>query len=350
MCPPPRPHRYPRPRIVVSRCITFDPVRYDGSIILDMLVDRMKPFVDFIPVCPEVGIGLGVPRDPIRIVRTDAGDRLVQPATGRDLTEEMERFAREFLGRLPPVDGFILKERSPSSAKTGAKVFPDAVSATPVARGPGTFGRAVLARFGRLPVEGEGRLRDAGVRDHFLTAVFTLARFREARDAGQVRALARFHEENRLLLMAASGRALRTMDRLVANRDVTPPEEAFTQYRDLLLAALRRPSSVSAKSRVLALVEDCFMDRVPGREKRRFHASLRRYRGGLTTSGEPKRLVLAWFTRYSVQPPEDPGFGELPLGDQTFFSPYPEELDIREGEPLERRKDNRQGSGRVQRR
>ncbi|HMK16240.1 MAG TPA: DUF523 domain-containing protein, partial [Methanomicrobiales archaeon] len=97
-----RGHRFPRPGVVVSRCITFDPVRYDGSLIPSEVVERMKPFVEFIPVCPEVEIGLPIPRDPIRIVRVGRRDRLVQPSTGWDLTGEMEQFAREFLDGLPP--------------------------------------------------------------------------------------------------------------------------------------------------------------------------------------------------------------------------------------------------------
>ena len=233
--------RFPRPRVVVSRCITFDPVRYDGSLIPSGIVERMKPFVDFIPVCPEVEIGLGVPRAPIRIIRTGGGDRLVQPSTGRDLTDTMERFARDFLDGLPPVDGFILKYKSPSSGKSGAKVYPDTESASPVGRGPGIFGRAVLDRFGRFPIEDEGRLRDGRIRDHFLTSIFTIARFREAREGGKIRDLARFHEENQLLLGAIGGRRAEAMDRLLGNPGKKSPQEIYALYEDLLLSVLRHP-------------------------------------------------------------------------------------------------------------
>ena len=365
----PGPSPFPRPRVVVSRCITFEAVRYDGSMIPSGIVERMKPFVDFIPVCPEVGIGLPVPRDPIRIVRTGEVDRLIQPATGRDLTERMEKFAREFLDGLPPVDGFILKYRSPSSGKSGAKVYASAEKSSPVGQAPGFFGRAVLNRFGRFPIEDEGRLRNGRIRDHFLTAVFTLARFREAKEGGKVRDLVRFHTENKLLLMAASERAMRAMGNLVANREGRVPQEVFAPYEDLLLSALRRPPRYTANINILTHAEGYFKDRLTKREKEFFGAALRRYREGLSPVSEPKNLVLSWIARFGepnlgnprfwvqnrgkprfgdsyledprfwVQNLGEPRFGKPNLGDQTYFSPYPEELVLPEGEAADSEKE-----------
>jgi len=102
---------YPHPRIVVSRCIEFDPCRYDGSKIPSPTVARLRPLADCIPVCPELEIGLGIPRATVRIVRMDGIDHLIQPATGKDVTGEMSAFAMKFLDSLPPIDGFILKRR-----------------------------------------------------------------------------------------------------------------------------------------------------------------------------------------------------------------------------------------------
>jgi len=96
---------YPRPRIVISRCIEFDPCRYDGSKIPSPTVALLKSFADCIPVCPEVEIGLGIPRATVRIVRMQGGDHLIQPATGRDVTSEMTGFSSRFL------DSFTLFSR-----------------------------------------------------------------------------------------------------------------------------------------------------------------------------------------------------------------------------------------------
>ncbi len=89
------------------------------------LVQDLTDYVDFITVCPEVEIGLGIPRDPVRIVRKGDKDHLVQPATGKDFSGEMRDFAISFLSSLPEVDGFILKNRSPTSGIKDAKIYPD---------------------------------------------------------------------------------------------------------------------------------------------------------------------------------------------------------------------------------
>ncbi|HMK16233.1 MAG TPA: DUF523 and DUF1722 domain-containing protein, partial [Methanomicrobiales archaeon] len=326
------------PRVVMSRCITFEPVRYDGTLVPDDLVERMKPFVDFITVCPEADTGLPVPRDPVRIVRTGGADHLVQPSTGRDFTGSMEVLTRRFLDGLPAVDGFILKDRSPSCARRGAKVYAGPGADSTLGRSPGLFGREVIARYGRFPIEGEGRLRDGRIRDRFLTAIFTLARFREAKGGEEVRDLARFHADNQLLLKAAGGGYLRAMARVVADRKGEHAREIFALYEDLLLAALRHRPGRAANIRILALAMDVFGNRLREQEKESFQVALRRYREGDIPVSEPRGMVLSWVARFGDSYPENPGFcgqnlgdpgsGILDFGDQTFFCPYPEGLAI----------------------
>jgi len=127
--------------------------------------------VEFVPVCPELEIGLGVPREPLRIVLVGEGHRLVQPATGRDLTEEMAAFAVSFLDSLEGVDGFILKSRSPSCAVRDAKVFPSLDAGEPSGMGAGIFARAVRARFPGLPMEDEAALEDPERKARFLASL-----------------------------------------------------------------------------------------------------------------------------------------------------------------------------------
>ena len=108
------PGAWPRPRVVVSACLGFAAVRYSGELIPDKVVAALKEHVDFVPVCPEVEIGLGVPRPVVRLVRGEEGPRMVQPKTGEDLTERMRAFSQRFLQGLGEVEGFLLKNRSPS--------------------------------------------------------------------------------------------------------------------------------------------------------------------------------------------------------------------------------------------
>lgn len=178
-----------RPRVVVSQCLGFAAVRYDGQALRSGFVEALRDHVEFVQVCPEVGIGLGVPRDPIRIEVTAggraAGDvRLVQPSTGRELTDKMHAFAETFLEEVRPVDGFILKSRSPSCGIADAKRFEPGAKDPIEGLGPGLFARAVLERFPHAAVEDEARLADPGHRHRFLTRLWAVARRREARSEG----------------------------------------------------------------------------------------------------------------------------------------------------------------------
>jgi len=112
---------FEKPKVVLSRCLGFEKCRWNGETIPDSFIEQLKPFVDFLTVCPEVKIGLGVPRKPIRLVREGDEVILYQPATERRYTSEMVEFTEEFLSSLEDVDGFILKFRSPTLTGSSSK-------------------------------------------------------------------------------------------------------------------------------------------------------------------------------------------------------------------------------------
>jgi uncharacterized protein YbbK (DUF523 family) len=153
-----------RPVVVISRCIDFDSCRYNGKVIRASLREKLEPLVDLRPICPELEIGLGVPRDPVVLDRDETGTRrMVQPSTGRDLTEAMRSFATRFLDSLDEVDGFILKSRSPSCAIRDYE------------GGPGLFAAHAMARFPDAVIEDEARLADDAARHEFIDRVFAIA-------------------------------------------------------------------------------------------------------------------------------------------------------------------------------
>jgi uncharacterized protein YbbK (DUF523 family) len=170
-----------RPIVVITRCIDFDSCRYNGQVVRASLREELEPFVELRPVCPELEIGLGVPRDPLRLVRRAGGNRMVQPSTGRDLTEAMESFSARFLDSLTLVDGFILKSRSPSCAVHDGKVFDSEAEHSGHDQAPGLFAARVLERFPEALVEDDERLRDVQVRDLFLEKVLQAANRRAVR-------------------------------------------------------------------------------------------------------------------------------------------------------------------------
>jgi uncharacterized protein YbbK (DUF523 family) len=141
--------RFPVPVVVVSSCLGFSACRYDGDVVDDGFVASLGRHVRLVKVCPEVEIGLGVPRGKIRLVGARPGPdrRLVQPSTGRDLTAVMGAFAEDYLALVGSgsVDGFVLKSRSPSCGIRDCKIFGDWHSEFPVGRGAGMFARAVIA-------------------------------------------------------------------------------------------------------------------------------------------------------------------------------------------------------------
>ena len=181
-------HDFPKPRIVVSKCLGFAACRYNGLMISSPFVRKLKDHVDFIPVCPEQEIGLGVPRDPIRIVETKGRRSLYQPATGRDVTKEMNDFSAKFFKDLGPVDGFLLKTRSPSCGIKDVKVYPGSLKgATPVTgKSSGFFGGLALESYPGRAIEDENRLKNAVIREHFLTRVFAMVHLRETLKSGPV--------------------------------------------------------------------------------------------------------------------------------------------------------------------
>lgn len=126
---------YATPVVVVSECLGFSACRYNGDIIHHSLVARLADVARFIPVCPEVAIGLGVPRETVRLVKRGEEKRLVQPASNRDWTEEMKTFAREFLEMIGEVDGFIFKGRSPTCGIKEVKIYHEGDRAMPVEKG-----------------------------------------------------------------------------------------------------------------------------------------------------------------------------------------------------------------------
>jgi uncharacterized protein YbbK (DUF523 family) len=176
-------NRFPRPVLLVSKCLGFAACRYDGRVIQDDFVARLRRLARLIPVCPEVEIGLGVPRDKIRLVGSGPQRRLVQPATGRDLTETMRKFSSGFLDGMgeDSVDGVILKSRSPSCGIGDCRVFDDWVTEEASDRGQGLFARTVAEMWPDVPVEDEVRLARPTVRIDFLTHVYARARNREPR-------------------------------------------------------------------------------------------------------------------------------------------------------------------------
>ena len=309
-------HTFPVPRVVVSKCIEFDHCRWNGLVIASDVVKLMRPYVEFLPVCPEVEIGLGVPRDPIRIVSRKNEWQLYQPATDKDWTEPMQRFADTYLASLSDVDGFLLKSRSPSCGVKDVRVYHASGKGMATGKGIGFFAAGVVSRFGDLAMEDEGRLPNYGIREHFLTRVFTSARFRESKRVGSMKELVRFHTEHKLLFMAYSQSRLSELGRIVANHDHKPPPEVWRAYEEIAGAALQKPAGARSSINVLHHALGYFKTGLSSSEKKYFLDTVSAFRAGRVPLSACLSVLRAWIVR----------FDQEYLRGQVFFEPYPEGL------------------------
>jgi uncharacterized protein YbgA (DUF1722 family)/uncharacterized protein YbbK (DUF523 family) len=308
--------QFARPRVVVSRCLGFEACRYNGDILGNRLLAALAPHAELVTVCPEVAIGLGTPRDPIRIVRGDDGDRLVQPKSGRDVTRPMEEFSAEFLSGLSTVEGFVLKSRSPSCAISDAKIHSAKPDAPPKGKGPGLFGREVLRRFPDAAVEDEGRLTNYLIREHFLTRIFAFAAFRVLARRPTMGALVKFQAEHKLLFMALNQTRMRSLGRIVANHAGLPVKEVVEAYRQELILVFARQARQVAHINVLMHAFGYFSRELTAREKAHFLDLLERFRNGKVPLSAAIAVVRALIIR----------FEEDYLASQVYFQPFPEDL------------------------
>lgn len=304
------------PVVVASRCLEFDGCRYDGGSVPFRFLDRLKPFVRLEAVCPEVEIGLGVPRAPIRIYLEGERKALFQPRAQRRLTREMNAFSERFLAELEEVDGFILKGKSPSCGVDDAKIFAAPASTRHIARGAGLFADKALEKFGGLAVTDEARLRDPGPRARFLTQIFALAGFREARKTERVARLARYHAQNKLLFMAHHQVRMRAMGRLLANREKRRLGEVAASYESALRELLAHAPGRAAHVNALAHALGHFSEKISRQEKARFLEALEQYRAGEVPLAAPLATLQEWAAR----------FGAAYMEAQTYFAPYPPAL------------------------
>lgn len=304
---------FAKPVVVVSKCLEFEACRYNGERISSTFIERLNPHVRFQPVCPEVEIGLGTPRDPIRIYLQDERKSLYQPSTRKHLTQDMNAFAEQFLDGLKEVDGFILKAKSPSCAITDAKIFPAPASTGHIAQGSGLFAGAALQLFGKRAFVDEAGLNEPEVRAGFLTKIFTLAGFREVKKSGRAARLVRYHAENKLLFLACHRETMREMGRIAANHEKREFGEVVSAYESALLRLLAHPPARASYVNALAHAMGHFSEKTGREEKSRFLDMVTRYREGKTPLDEPLEMLREWTAR----------LGSEYLEAQTLFEPYP---------------------------
>lgn len=308
-------------RLGVSACLLGQPVRYDGSHKHDRyLTDILGAYVDYVPVCPEVECGLGIPRESMHLEGDPQNPRLITTRTRRDVTDQMLRWAEKRLEELKAENlcGFIFKSNSPSSGMERVKIF-DA-KGMPQKKGVGLFAGLFMKAFPYLPVEEEGRLHDEGLRENFVERIFQRKRWddhlRGGKDLGR---LIQFHTDHKLLYMAHSPKHHRELGKLVAAGKTLPLDILYRRYEELMTEALKLKATVKKNTNVLFHLMGYFKKDLSPSEKEELREIIEAYHRGHYPLIVPVTLINHYVRKY------DPPY----LKRQVYLNPHPMELKLR---------------------
>jgi uncharacterized protein YbgA (DUF1722 family)/uncharacterized protein YbbK (DUF523 family) len=308
-------------KLGISACLLGEEVRFDGGHKLDRFItETLGKFVDFVPVCPEVECGLGIPREAMHLVAAPDGPRLVTVRTGVDHTERLLAWARKRVEELEREElcGFIFKSDSPSSGMERVKIYSGKGMAAKT--GVGLFAREFMHHFPLLPVEEEGRLHDPGLRENFLERLFTLKRWRDTLALGPKPGhLVDFHTRHKLLIMSHSPKHYELLGKLVAQIKGIPQPELYDHYQTQLMEALRLKTTIKKNVNVLLHVMGYFKKNLSSAEKEELLEIIDEFRKEYIPLIVPVTLLNHYVRKY-----EQPY-----LKDQYYLHPHPIELKLR---------------------
>jgi uncharacterized protein YbgA (DUF1722 family)/uncharacterized protein YbbK (DUF523 family) len=308
-------------RLGISTCLLGESVRYNGGHQLDhFLRDTLGKYVQYVPVCPEVECGFGVPREAFRLIGQPAHPRLITINTKQDFTERMENWARRRVVEIERegLSGFIFKGGSPSSGMERVKVYNE--KGVPAKVGSGIFARIFMEHFPLIPVEEDGRLHDPVLRENFIERIFTWRRWgRVMQESNPLHAIVDFQRRHKLLIMSHSPKHLQAMGRLVADAKGIPRENLVSLYQTLLMEAMRLKATPRKNTNVLMHMMGYFKKDLDTSEKQELLEIIDDYRRELVPIIVPVTLISHYVRKYN-QPY---------LKDQTYLNPHPLELQLR---------------------
>lgn len=296
-------------------------VRFDGGHSRDrLLLGAAAPFAEYVPVCPEVEIGLGTPRPTIRLQRVGSSVKLVRPTDGVDLTKRMREWAERRVEQIEKLDlsGYVLKKDSPTCGMERVRVY-DA-NGSPSRDGRGIFAEVLMRRMPLLPVEEDGRLHDTRLRENFFERAFAYDRLRKF-FSGKWTAgsLVRFHSCEKLLLMSHSPKACSELGRLVATAKQADRQELAAEFQQRFMGALQSKASVGRQVNTLQHIAGYFSKSIERGEKAEITTLLDDFRQGLVPLAVPMALIRHHVRRLKIDYIEN----------QSYLNPHPKELSLR---------------------
>jgi uncharacterized protein YbgA (DUF1722 family)/uncharacterized protein YbbK (DUF523 family) len=308
----------PKPRLGISACLLGEKVRYDGGDRKDyFLTETFGRHIQWVPVCPEVEIGMGIPREAVRLVGDPVKPRMIAERSGKDWTPQFNSFAAKRVRALRGLElaGYIFKKDSPSCGMKRVRVY--TAKGVPTRQGRGLFAATVIMELPLLPVEEEGRLNNPALRENFIERVFAYHRWqRLAQRRRPISSLVDFHTRHKFLLLAHSERHYRKLGRIVAVVRGLSLTDAYQEYGHLFMQGLAIHATVKKHCNVLRHMMGYFSKELSPAEREELIGHIIDFRRNLVPLVVPLTLVRHYVNKYDV------GY----LQGQVYLQPNPKDL------------------------
>ena len=302
-----------KPRIGISACLLGRKVRHNGGDKRnDWLVDQLGRFVEWVPFCPELEMGLGVPRPTMRLKGKLKDPQLIVKGTEQNLTLLARSTAERLLSEDLKLDSFIFKKGSPSCGLEHVKIY--GKNDSPSSSAIGFFAAVFKEKYPSLPVIEEGRLSDPRQRERYLVKLFAFVRLR--RLPREVASLQNYHKNQRFILMAHAPGHCRKLGAIAANSENIGVNELFSNYQSLFLDVINTSPSCNHWINVLLHMLGFFKNEISGGEKQQILRTFDDYRCGALPLIAVMTLMHHLAEKYSNRY----------LLDQAVFEPYPKGL------------------------
>ena len=310
-----------RPRVGISLCLLGEEVRHDGGHKHDRYATGvLGQHFQWVPVCPEVEVGMGTPREPVNLLRTEDGVIMRGIRSGEDWTERMQQYSDRRVPELMQreLHGFLLKKDSPTCGMERVRLYDH--NNVPGRDGVGLFAQALRDHVPNLPLEEEGRLNDKPLRENFITRVYSYYRWRNLVQAEPTpHAVITFHTQHKMLLLAHSPKHYYELGKLVGEAGNLPMEELLDRYEKIFMQALAKPASLGRQVNALQHLMGYLRETVSAEDKAELTGVIQEYHDGIVPLIVPLTLL-----RHHLRQIEDPWVEQ-----QVYLQPYPRELALR---------------------
>jgi uncharacterized protein YbbK (DUF523 family)/uncharacterized protein YbgA (DUF1722 family) len=308
-------------RVGVSSCLLGQLVRFDGGHKRDrFLVDELGPWVEWVEVCPEVELGMGVPRPTVRLVKGKGDLRMIEPDSGTDHTDAMLAWSARRVRALhkAELDGYVLKKNSPSCGMERVKVWGETAPAGK--HGVGLFAGVLRRDWPHLPVEEEGRLQDPVLRENFVERLFCRNRWRQLLRSRKSRGrLVAFWTAHKMLVRAHDEAGYQRLGRLVGSARKGGDAELHARFEEEFFTVLARRATRRKHTNVLQHAMGYLREALDAGERALVLEAIRDYHAGMLPLVVPLSLISFQIRKHRIEY----------LEGQLYFDPHPKELMLR---------------------